>query len=643
MAFPASLTDIRPAFRALKAAVPPMLLLILCGLLYWPGLHGQLVVDDLPNLKPFGDLGRGLISWQDVVTDNPSGPLGRPVAMLSFVMDFYLGDGRVFQFKLTNLIIHLLCGFMVFLLARGLFARHGTMQPEARSWWALLVMALWLTAPLFASTVLYVIQRMAQLSTLFSLCGLVSYVYGREQIDISFRRGAAFVLAAYLLAMPAAVLSKENGLILPLLILVTEAWWFGFGGSDRTVRFVRAVHAVFAVVPAIAGLTWFLTHFGSLVAGYAGRDFSLAERLMTQTRVLWDYIAQLLLPSGLRMGLIHDDFAISRSLTDPPTTVIAVAAWLTVVIVLVMWRRSVAVRLIAFGLTFFLTGHLVESTVFPLEIYFEHRNYLPAVGLLIGAVGVAAHLCHRLENLRRVAPLLAVIPLLTGFMTSQQVMTWQSAEALALVAERSHPRSPRLQAALISRYMRDGNLEMAKLHIATLADLMGGRTAGHALHELEAYCRLRHRPTEEEYRALLDTDRVDSSVYTHGEVEAVAGLMQRSRCPSVDTKRLLAWFATLAPQIGASGDWYNQFHFGRLLSYVGDPETAIKLFDAASRADPSRLEPDLIKIQILLAQGNREAARSVLQAVDERRRGAPKYQVEMIDSLRQAIESSADS
>lgn len=622
--------------------MPALLLFVLCSFcafLYWPGLRGELVVDDLANLKPFGDLERGLIRWQDIIANNESGPLGRPLAMLSFVADFYLGEGRVFQFKLTNLLIHLLCGVLVYALASLLFVRHRTMAPGARSRWALLAAALWLTAPLFASTVLYVIQRMAQLATLFSLVGLVSYVYGREQIDISFRRGAALILAAYLIALPAAVLSKENGAILPLLILVTEIFWFGFAGTDRAVRFLRAVHGLLAVAPVIAGAAWLATHFETLQSRYAGRDFTLSERLMTQARVLWDYLAQLFLPDGLRMGVIHDDFVISRSLADPPTTAIAIAAWIAVIAILVFWRKSVTMRLLAFGLTFFLTGHLIESTVWPLEIYFEHRNYLPATGLFVAVVGVAAHLCHRFEGLQRVAVLLAMIPLLTGFITYQRVMTWQSAEAIALMAENSHARSPRLQTALISRYVRDSDLDDAKRHIDRHAELVGGRTAGHALHELQAYCQTGHRPSDAEYRAMIATERVDSSIYTHERIQAIADLLQHGKCAAVDLGRLIPWFQGMARQVETGTDWQNQFHFGRLLSYLGDLDGAVRLFDAANRSDPARLEPDLIKIQILLAQGDREAARGVLATLKIRRGHAAKYQQEMIDQLNYAIEA----
>ena len=47
---------------------------------------------------------------------------------------------------------------------------------------------------------------------------------------------------------------------------------------------------------------------------------------------------------------------------------------------LLVWRWG---RYLAFGIAWFLVGHSIESTVFSLELYFEHRNYFPGVGLFL--------------------------------------------------------------------------------------------------------------------------------------------------------------------------------------------------------------------------------------------------------------------
>ena len=115
---------------------------------------------------------------------------------------------------------------------------------------ALWVALAWLCAPLLASTVLYVIQRMAQLATLFLLAGLLCYVMGRQrQVGGQPRRGLALLLGGFVVFWPLAVLSKENGLLFPLLALVVETFVFRFRGTVATRRFLFGLFALTVLVP----------------------------------------------------------------------------------------------------------------------------------------------------------------------------------------------------------------------------------------------------------------------------------------------------------------------------------------------------------------------------------------------------------
>lgn len=614
-----------------------LLVLVAVTALYWPGLKGELIVDDLPNLKPLGDLATGAIGWQDVVFNNDSGPLGRPLSMVSLIADFVFGDGAVFQYKRTNLIIHLLCGTLLYILSFELFTRAGRVAAGPGRWWALLVASLWLTAPLFASTVLYVIQRMAQLSTLFSLAGMVLYVSGRLDLDDHGRRGTILVLAAYCIAWPAAVLSKENGALLPLLLLVLEAFWFGFGGRPQTRRILTFVHCGFFAVPATTGVVWGLTHVNRIVGGYVGREFSLTERVLTETRALWDYVRQLLVPDGARMGVVQDDYPISHGLFDPPTTILSLVSWLILGVLLWACRKHAAARAIAFGMVFFLCGHLVESTIFPLEMYFEHRNYLPSTGLLIGAVYAVAISMDRLPRLTRLAPLLALLPVIYGFVTFQRVLVWQSAEAIARMAEHTHARSPRLQTALISLYTRENDLDRAKAHLRKLAELEGGTTAGHALQAISTYCHLRHTPTASEYAEVRSTRRLVDNVYTRNQVADLADLLQTNGCTTFDFNEIRDWLVDLAAQAKSTGNWVLLFHSARIFESLGNPTLAIDLLDTATLVDPSRLEPRLVKLRILIAQGESDDARKVLASLDDGSLRPVKYQTELIQHYKEVL------
>ena len=83
-----------------------------------------------------------------------------------------------------------------------------------------------------------------------------------------------------------------------------------------------------------------------------------------------------MLPNLAEMGLHHDDFVISKTLLSPWTTLPAIAGLLALAVGALVLRKKHP--LITFGIVFFFVAHALESTIIPLEIAFEHRNYLPS-------------------------------------------------------------------------------------------------------------------------------------------------------------------------------------------------------------------------------------------------------------------------
>lgn len=179
------------------------LLLLVTALLYYPGLRGPLLLDDFENLKSLADFSQGITTWRDILATNSSGAFGRPIAMLSFIANQWASAGDVWAYKYTNLMIHLLCGVLVFWLCGRLLQEH----PLKSYCWAiaLWVTAFWLLTPLQVSTVLYVVQRMAQLSTLFVLAGLITYVIGQQNLQCRPKLGIALILSCYLFWLPIAI------------------------------------------------------------------------------------------------------------------------------------------------------------------------------------------------------------------------------------------------------------------------------------------------------------------------------------------------------------------------------------------------------------------------------------------------------
>lgn len=445
--------------------------LLLTAGIYWPGLAGPLVFDDAQNLAPLNDWLQGRTSWLAVVLGNNSGLFGRPVSMASFVLNVQLFGPEVWAFKFVNLLIHLLCGALVFAFFTQLtkcdaLARH---QRPILKWLPWFGASLWLLHPLNASTVLYVIQRMAMLSTLFTLLVLLAYLRGRSLLATQPRRALIYLL----LGMPAftllAILSKENGLLAPALCALLELFVFQPKPETRRAWQAWAFILLVLVLPCLIALGMTLAQAPIIVEGYANRPFTLTERLLTEFRVLWDYLGALMIPGGARLGLYHDDYPVSTGLLSPAGTVLAMIAWFATVVM--AWKARRDVPGFSLGVGFFLIGHTLESSVFPLLIYFEHRNYLPAIGALWALLSLVAHAMQKLQSrMPRANNLIAVSACLLvavlGVGTLARAYAWSDRDTLLHQSLIHHPDSRWLRMDLIMNAM-DKNpprLEEARLH-----------------------------------------------------------------------------------------------------------------------------------------------------------------------------------
>lgn len=430
--------------------------LVISVLVYLPGLDGPFLFDDPPNLIiPISAWLDGKTGWQEILLGNRSGIFGRPVSMLTFVANAAASGLEPFPFKVTNLAIHLLCGVLVFALMARLLVRDPQLQSRARLV-ALLIASIWLLHPMQVSTVLYVVQRMAQLSTLFMLVAILVFVIGRLALEQGRARAA---LGWLFVALPAAtilaVLSKENGALVPLLCAVIELGYFRASVAVPRPRAVKVFFSVFLLAPAalaIAAIAW---KPQIVLGGYEGRLFTLGERLLSEPRALLDYVGALLLPRGPALGIYTDDFPVSRALLDPPGTLFAILGLAALVAAAAFARTRVPAVFTGIGL--YLAGHAMESTFFPLELYFEHRNYLPSLGIFLalsGLVAVALSWLPATGDTVRARKLvgagaLAVVAML-AVASFARASIWSSWPLLAEQGVQQHPQSLRAHLDQIS-------------------------------------------------------------------------------------------------------------------------------------------------------------------------------------------------
>jgi hypothetical protein len=444
-----------------KRLVPLTVLLITLAITYFvyqPGLSGTFVLDDYHTIANNAHVAIADLTPQSLKQAAFSygrGLFRRPVSMLSFAANYYTTGFHPFYFKTTNLFIHLLNGIGIFVLTSSLldiYRKRFQLRASLANtqWISLAVTAAWLLHPFNLTSVLYVVQRMSSLAAFFSIWGLVFFVWGRIRL-YEGRSGEGFILASLFLFAPLATLSKENGALLPLLIFVIEFTIFGFQAEKQSAqRFLAAFYALTVAAPIVVFLIYTLIHPMWLADTYQTRDFTLSERLMTEARVLWFYMRQVILPNNAQMGLFHDDIVISRGILQPANTVFSMIGVLALIVVAVLARKKAP--LFACGILFFFAGHALESTVWPLEIAYEHRNYLPMYGLVLILFYYLLYPLSYLKNLRLRQVVTMLLIGLFAFNTHSRANQWANPFDLARLEVEHHSNSLRANAEMANLY-----------------------------------------------------------------------------------------------------------------------------------------------------------------------------------------------
>ena len=250
---------------------------------------------------------------------------------------------------------------------------------------ALLAAALWAAAPIHTQAVNYIVQRMAQLAALFSVSAIFFYLLARRAS--SNRQRAVLILSCIFSAL-LALGSKENSILLLLSIPLIESIFYSRKKIAQQLHEMHRAWPASFLLLTLATLSFLLYHYNH----YEHRNFTQLERLLTEPRILLLYLSQIFLPAASRLAIEHT-IVLSTGLFTPWTTLPAIITCSGLIIFSLSKIR--AYPLFSFAVLFFFLNHLVESTFLPLELIFEHRNYLPSLFLFlpIGAM-VAVPTCN---------------------------------------------------------------------------------------------------------------------------------------------------------------------------------------------------------------------------------------------------------
>lgn len=585
-----------------------------CLVIYLPGLHGPMLLDDFPQLGPILGLGG---DWSGLVQylDSSSGLWGRPVSMATFIANAGIGGESLWQWKAVNLAIHLCNGLLIYFLLRrilGLAVAGAAVRQS--TWLAAAGTALWLLHPLQVSTVLYIVQRMTQLSAMFLLGALLLYLVGRTERGWGrLQRGLCIGVAVGIL-FPLACLSKENGFLFPFFVALIEIVMIS-GGRQGGVRSIpaRALGIACGVMMVMIAL-YVVPRLDLIIfSGYQVRDFTLWERLLTQARALVFYQYQFLWPVPGNLGFFHDDFAISRGLLNPVTT--SLSGLLLLVQLGGAWAVRRRAPLVSLGMFWFFVAHLMESTVIPLEPVFEHRNYLALLGLVIAVLGVLERI--RIPDQALLA-LFAIVVIACGWLTAERTATWRSAGTLYTHILATHPRSPRINLMVADELMRAGRHGEADALLAKFDD------SGTRVVRLYIDCLGNGAIADAE------AEQVRASVQGPVTSHLVSGLLEVGRAGLEGRCSFRTdWYIDLVMEVLALPT--RPVEAQKLLMYVahyrnrqGDTAAAIATLREAYDAIPGHPVPLFLAVEWLLDAGQIVEARTMFRRAREVAEASPR-------------------
>lgn len=569
--------------------------------------------------------------------------------MASFLLNAALGGYTPFAFKLGNLLLHLANGTLVFALFRAMARRDNVLGafPLAIP---LVLAALWLLHPLLVSTTLYAVQRMAMLSATFMLLAMLAYLYGRELIERGKASGWAWLFLLVPLLGVCAYLSKENGLVAVLLCGVIELGYYSPRHGQKRPTAARLFLLLGVALPIAVGLLALALWPERFVGGYGNRSFSLLERTLTQPRVLFDYVSSLLLPWGPRLSLFRDDYALSTGLLSPISTLFALAGWVALVAAAIALRKRVPA--LAVGLGIFLVGHSLESSIFPLLIYFEHRNYLPAVGLLWAVAGltVAAgsrltpHM-HRPRLVFSGAALLLVVAFAVA--THARATVWQSLDRLLFSSLQHHPDSNwlRMNIAQLAMDARPQRPDIARENLRHLLDSNQPAVRQMGWMNLTAIdCLVDRRVEPERLGLLFEFPGRPIEADLMKAIENTAGIVRRNQCEELPPRRMAQelshWLDRSDLGEGSRMKSRLRYQAATLYATAGDPAMALEQADIAWSAGRHELAVGGLRVGALIGLERLQEAGDLLAQLQARPEAGSGIAKEFLDAYQAQYEDA---
>lgn len=399
--------------------------------------------DDEQNILTRQAIHLEQLSWSQIkktFIDNEK--IFRPVACLSLALNYFFGKEAVFGYHIINIFIHFITSIFLFH-----FIYHTLNLPKIKRKYgknayfiSLLASIFWAINPVQTQAITYIVQRMASMAAMFYIMSMFFYLKAR--IAKKRLKQVAYYLVCFIFGV-LAFGSKENATMLPISILLFDLLLIqGFTRVNLKKNLL-----IFFVLFSFLIISSLITHGSSILfdpgfytEGYIHRNFTLSQRLLTELRIVLFYISLLFYPMPNRLCITHE-ITLSQGLLSPPSTLISMLIIMGLIIYALIKVKKWP--LLSYCILFFFINHLIESTILPLELAFEHRNYLPS---LLFFVPISILILKIIQNYAKkeiisIIFIVFIIFVLIGFGHSTFVRnyTWKTEESLWIDAIDKYP------------------------------------------------------------------------------------------------------------------------------------------------------------------------------------------------------------
>jgi tetratricopeptide (TPR) repeat protein len=605
-----------PLAKSRVAQIALVFVLLLAWFCYQPAISGAFQLDDRSNLQELSRVS-DFDSGVSFALSGSAGPIGRPIALATFAMQASHWDDGAAAFLQANIFIHLLnailLAYCVYRLSLCL-----SMQPDRAMINAALVAGIWVLMPLLATATMLVVQRMATLSATFMLMGLAGYLLARSRLNESPQRAMLWMSISLVAGTLFAILSKESGLLLPVFVLVLEVTVLQPPASLAS-KVWRMWQALFLGVPLLFIITYLATTIPYPETLALGRGFTGGERLMTEAQLLWVYLFKAIVGSPDTLGIFQDPPTVAHSIFHGKT-LLACVSWAAMIVGAIVWRRRVP--LISLAVLWFVAGHLIESTFVALELYFEHRNYLPVIGPLfaLSTFVLTQERSKRLLGISILTTMLAV----NAYFLYVFASLWGDPSTASRYWAIRYPDSIRAVTAMATYQLSEEGPMRA---VATL-DSFASRNPQHAylrIQQLNLLCRVAGSADHSQLVRQM-RDELPSVGFTYSAGTMLSQLFDAvtaTKCSGLDSNVVIGLAESLRnnPRYIAEPH-YNQFH-QKLMAAIarseGDHDASIEHLRAAIALRPSA-ELNFMMVTALVNIGQFDAARKFM---DDARLAAP--------------------